>query len=334
MSRPVSCPRLEEITRIWRALRPVDRHYISAFVRDIPLLATRHVDWNFLAATIAFWNPNRAVFDILGTKLTPTIEEYRTLISRTAVTHGIMEPNFHTARPTLVSRLLGVPTTRLDAELAYSGSTEIAIEKLLFFIESRAHRVQGDFLRKDLCHALLLLIFMTLLFTRSHSLIDAALASVVLQVVGGGGYETVPEDTARIRFEHTFWEDQTPADRQSNVEQVLDAWRTVITERPYFPEHPTLDERDFQATEKYILRFYRWGPTAHEDLVNSSRVEDGGSPGATPTPNMAIQAELTHIRAERDRLHREVAKKDEHLVDQRQLLRELAQTRAELQRRD
>ncbi|XP_031379105.1 uncharacterized protein LOC116194437 [Punica granatum] len=403
------------------------------FVGDIPLLATRQVDWNFLEAAIAFWNPSRAVFDIQGTELTPNIEEYRTLIGRTAVVHGIVEPNFHTARSTLVSRLLGVPTTRLNAELAYSGSTEIAIEKLLFFIESRAHKVQGNFLRKDLCHAVLLLIFGILLFPRSHSLIDAALASVVLQMVGGRGYEvalvaetirsldrvlrtcdrrirgspmllqiwlqshanplrlvrsimyfngpesiisrllpllrveerkvsewskifreiaprgfkwraawmppgpmalrcpdfygvplmshagsttyfparvvrqlgglqTVPEDTTRTRFEHTWREDQTPADRQSNVDQILDAWRTVITELPYFPEHPTLDERDFQVTEEYILRFYRWGPAAHEDLVNSPRVGDGGSPGATPTPNMAIQAELTHLRAERDRL--------------------------------
>ncbi|PKI53608.1 hypothetical protein CRG98_025999 [Punica granatum] len=117
-------------------------------------------------------------------------------------------------------------------------------------------------------------------------------ARVVRQL---GGLQTVLEDTARTRFEHTWQEDQTPADRQSNVEQ---------------------------------------GPAAHEDLVNSPRVEDGGSPGATPTPNMAIQAELTHLRAERDRLCREVAEKDEQLVDQRQLQRELAQTRAELQRRD
>ncbi|PKI69380.1 hypothetical protein CRG98_010178 [Punica granatum] len=103
-----------------------------------------------------------------------------------------------------------------------------------------------------------------------------------------GGLQTVPEDTARTKFEHTWREDQTPADRQ----------------------------------------------TAHEDLVNSPRVEDGGSLGATPTPNMAIQAELTHLRAERDYLRRKVAKNDEQLVDQCQLQRELAQTRAELQRRD
>ncbi|PKI60444.1 hypothetical protein CRG98_019098 [Punica granatum] len=149
-----------------------------------------------------------------------------------------------------------------------------------------------------------------------------------------GGLQTIPEDTVRTRFEYTWREDQTPADRQSNVEQVLDAWRTVITERPYFSEHPTLDERDFQVTKEYILRFYRWGPAAHEDLVNSPRVGDGRSPGATPTPNMAIQAELTHLRAERDRLRREVAEKDEQLVDQRQLQRELAQTRAKLQKSD
>ncbi|PKI74254.1 hypothetical protein CRG98_005375 [Punica granatum] len=98
--------------------------------------------------------------------------------------------------------------------------------------------------------------------------------------------------------------------------------------------HPTLDERDFQAIEEYIIRFYRWGPAAHEDLVNSPRVEDGRSPGATPTPNMAIQTELTHLKAERDHLRREVAEKDEQLVDQRPLQRELAQTRAELQRCD
>ncbi|PKI64492.1 hypothetical protein CRG98_015114 [Punica granatum] len=86
------------------------------------------------------------------------------------------------------------------------------------------------------------------------------------------------------------------------------------------------------ATKEYILRFYRWGPAAHEDLVNSPRFGDGGSLGATPIPNMAIQAELTHLRAKRDRLRQEVAEKDEQLVDQRQLQRELAQARAQLQR--
>ncbi|PKI59198.1 hypothetical protein CRG98_020413 [Punica granatum] len=100
-----------------------------------------------------------------------------------------MKPNFHAARPTLVSRLLEVPTNRLGAELAYSGDMEIAIEKLLLFFEYRACRFQGDFLRKNLCHAFLLLIFKTLLFPHSRGLIDGALAKVVLQVVGGCSYE-------------------------------------------------------------------------------------------------------------------------------------------------
>ncbi|PKI30941.1 hypothetical protein CRG98_048668, partial [Punica granatum] len=67
MAHSFSCPRLdrvtpplEEIACIWTALRPVDRHYIAAFVGDVPFLATRRVDWNFLEAAIAFWNPSRA----------------------------------------------------------------------------------------------------------------------------------------------------------------------------------------------------------------------------------------------------------------------------------
>ncbi|OWM67393.1 hypothetical protein CDL15_Pgr019853 [Punica granatum] len=49
---------------------------------------------------------------------------------------------------------------------------------------------------------------------------------------------------------------------------------------------------------------------------------------------MAIQAELANLRAERDRLRREVAEKNEQLCDQHQLQKELAQARAQLQRRD
>ncbi|PKI72515.1 hypothetical protein CRG98_007118 [Punica granatum] len=74
MPHSFSCPRLdgvtpplEEIARIWTALHPVDRHYIAAFGGDIPLLATRRVDWNFLEAAITFWNLSRAVFDIQAT---------------------------------------------------------------------------------------------------------------------------------------------------------------------------------------------------------------------------------------------------------------------------
>ncbi|PKI51786.1 hypothetical protein CRG98_027834 [Punica granatum] len=48
----------------------------------------------------------------------------------------------------------------------------------------------------------------------------------------------------------------------------------------------------------------------------------------------ALQAELASLRAKRDDLRQEIAKKDEQLVDQRQLQKELAQALVELQRRD
>ncbi|OWM63021.1 hypothetical protein CDL15_Pgr026195 [Punica granatum] len=49
---------------------------------------------------------------------------------------------------------------------------------------------------------------------------------------------------------------------------------------------------------------------------------------------MATRVEITSLIAKRDHLRREVTEKDEQLVDQRQLQKELAQARAELQRRD
>ncbi|PKI59751.1 hypothetical protein CRG98_019854 [Punica granatum] len=52
--------------------------------------------------------PSYAFFNIQCTELTPTIEEYRTLIGRTTVARDIVESNFHTARPALLSHLLRI----------------------------------------------------------------------------------------------------------------------------------------------------------------------------------------------------------------------------------
>ncbi|OWM86489.1 hypothetical protein CDL15_Pgr026381 [Punica granatum] len=129
----------------------------------------------------------------------------------------------------------------------------------------------------------------------------------------------------------TFWD---PVHAVFNIQGTeLTPTMTTIIEHPYFPEHPTQDERDFQATEEYILRFYRWGPSENDDFTDTSPVESSTSSGA-PVPDMAIQAELANLRAERDRLRREVAEKNEQLGDQHQLQKELAQVRAQLQRRD
>ncbi|OWM72665.1 hypothetical protein CDL15_Pgr005254 [Punica granatum] len=89
-----------------------------------------------------------------------------------------------------------------------------------------------------------------------------------------------------------------------------------------------------QATEEYILHFYRRSSLEHEDFTGSPQFEDSTPYGAPSTSSIAVQAELTSLRSERDRLRWEVAEKDEQLIDQGQLQRELAQARAELQRRD
>ncbi|OWM90279.1 hypothetical protein CDL15_Pgr005066 [Punica granatum] len=113
--------------------------------------------------------------------------------------------------------------------------------------------------------------------------------------------QTVPEDTARTRFDHTC---------QSDIQRVLSAWRTAVTELPYFLEHLTQDERDFQAIKEYILRFYRWNSSSHEDFTGSSQPEGSTPYGAPSTSSRAVQAELTSLRSERNRLHWEVAEKD------------------------
>ncbi|PKI74801.1 hypothetical protein CRG98_004819 [Punica granatum] len=91
------------------------------------------------------------------------------------------------------------------------------------------------------------------------------------------------------RFGHIWREDQTSVDRQSDIEQVLSAWRTAVTEQPYFPEHPTQDENDFQAMEEYILRFYRWSSSAHEDFTCSPGPEGSTPYGAPSTSSMVVQ---------------------------------------------
>ncbi|OWM64679.1 hypothetical protein CDL15_Pgr013837 [Punica granatum] len=71
---------LEQISHIRTSLRQIDRDYITTFVEDVPMLSTRRVDWIFLGAAVMFWDSTHAIFDIQGVELTPTIEEYRTLI--------------------------------------------------------------------------------------------------------------------------------------------------------------------------------------------------------------------------------------------------------------
>ncbi|PKI50533.1 hypothetical protein CRG98_029087 [Punica granatum] len=134
-----------------------------------------YVEDNLDRAPVTFWDPTHAVLNIQGTELTPNIEEYRTLIGRTVVGHGIVKPNLRTTRLALVSCLLGVHRPQLHAELAYSGGTKILTTKLLRFIESQA-----------------------------PNRIDATLASVVLQVVGGHGLEVALVATTIRSLDHVM----------------------------------------------------------------------------------------------------------------------------------
>ncbi|PKI36091.1 hypothetical protein CRG98_043518 [Punica granatum] len=353
MSHSVACPRLEritppleEITQIWTTLRQVDRDYITAFIEDVPLLATRSIDWNFLEAAITFWNPDHGVFNIQGNELTPTIEEYHTLLGRTVSANDIIKPNFCTTRPTLVSRLLGVRTSHLHAELAYSGGTEIAIEKLILFIKTRACKVQGNFIRKDLCHAFLLLIFGTILFPRSRALIDATLASVVLQVAGGHGYEValVTETIRSLDRSHAYpFGLVRPVMYFANQESIISRLLPFVR-----VEERKINEW-MKIFRKMSPRSFKWraawmppGPMALKcaDFHGIPLISHAGSTTYFPSrtslgaPSVAVRIELASLRAERDSLRRQVAEKDEQLTDQRQLQKELAQARTELQKRE
>ncbi|PKI38254.1 hypothetical protein CRG98_041353 [Punica granatum] len=84
MDRPAPGLRLEAITpprqeimRIWRTLRPVDRAFIQGIIGDVVMLTETPVDWIFLRTAAEFWDPQHAVFNFQGTELAPTIEEMR-----------------------------------------------------------------------------------------------------------------------------------------------------------------------------------------------------------------------------------------------------------------
>ncbi|PKI49586.1 hypothetical protein CRG98_030023 [Punica granatum] len=173
MDRPAPGLRLEAITpprqdimRIWRTLRPVDRAFIQDIIGDMVMLTETPVDWIFLRTATEFWDLEHAVFNFQGTELAPTIEEYTVLIQRpTPTTQGIFGPNPFTTIQSQLSTLLHIPAQDIHEELHQRWD-------------------QG----RDACHGFLLLVFGTLLIPYSPNLIDGAIAQVVLQAVEGHSY--------------------------------------------------------------------------------------------------------------------------------------------------
>ncbi|PKI75868.1 hypothetical protein CRG98_003783 [Punica granatum] len=117
MDRLIPCLGLEsltppgrEITRIWRALRPIDCAFIRLIIGDLSMLAESPIDWTFLRTAIEFWDPPRAVFNFQGTKLTLTVEEYMALIQRSIPRRDIMVPNQFPVIQSQLSILLACKT--------------------------------------------------------------------------------------------------------------------------------------------------------------------------------------------------------------------------------
>ncbi|PKI72853.1 hypothetical protein CRG98_006721 [Punica granatum] len=167
----------------------------------------------------------------------PTIEEYQTLIGQTAVARGIVESNFHATRPTLVSHLFRLLTTRLCAELAYFG--ESIISRLLPLVRVDERKI-SEWVKN-------------------------------FRKIPPGGF----------KWRSAWMLPERMALRCFDFHGVL--LRTVVIERPYFPERLTQEEWDFHATEEYVLRFYQWSPPTHEELLKPPH-DEGGTQSGAPLP--------------------------------------------------
>ncbi|OWM65544.1 hypothetical protein CDL15_Pgr023814 [Punica granatum] len=65
----------QEIIRIRRTFRTVDRAFIHLIIGDLVRLVECPVDWIFLRTAAEFWDPQHAVFNFQGIELTPTVKE-------------------------------------------------------------------------------------------------------------------------------------------------------------------------------------------------------------------------------------------------------------------
>ncbi|PKI77648.1 hypothetical protein CRG98_001986 [Punica granatum] len=163
-----------DITRLWSTFHPVDRAFLRLIIGDLLLLADSPIDWTLLRTGISFWDTQRAVFDLQGTKLAPTVEEYTALIQRPMPTRNIVVPNQFDTIQSRLAILLGLRD-----------------EEIRHFIHIHALRTMGESYQRDAFHGFLLFIFETIMFPYSSNLIDGALAQVILQVVGGHSYVEV-----------------------------------------------------------------------------------------------------------------------------------------------
>ncbi|PKI39021.1 hypothetical protein CRG98_040587 [Punica granatum] len=207
--------------------------------------------------------------------------------------------------------------------------------------------------RKDVrtCHGFLLLVFGTVLFPNALTLVDGALAHVILQVVEGRSY--VEALVAETLSWGAPWHPGGPMATgcpaitglplisqygctlvfPDRVIRQLGGLQDVPVEGNrapyhidlYFPEHPTNEERAYKATSSYVAQFHLQHP-ASIPRVQTAALE------VETSNQVARRMELQSIWEELDRLHQEIAEVGTKLTDRRELQRGIAQARARARR--
>ncbi|PKI58387.1 hypothetical protein CRG98_021205 [Punica granatum] len=282
-------PLRQEIMRIWRTLRLVDRAFIQGIIRDMVMFTETPVDWIFLRSAIEFWDPEHAVFNFQGTELAPTIEEYAALIQRpTSTTQGIFVPN--------------------------------PIAWLSDWTLLRALTPSTASYQRDECHGFLLLVFGTLMFPYSPKLIDGAIAQVVLQAVGGHSYvEALLAETVRS----LDYVREVRRGRMRGSPHLLQIWLLAHV-RPFCSSHPFSYITDKRSL---IERLGSTSPQLSQ-TTPTPRAIPTPAPEIESCTQAAMLAELRAIREERDRLRCELVDSRVEVADYRELQMELARARA------
>ncbi|PKI75830.1 hypothetical protein CRG98_003745 [Punica granatum] len=312
MDRPAPGLRLEAITpprqeimRIWRTFRPVDRSFIQGIIGDVVMLIETPVDWIFLRTAAEFWDPQHAVFNLQGTEVAPTIEEYTALVQRpTPTTQGIFVPNPFEVIRSQLSTLLGIPVQEVHQELHQGWDHGVRIAWLSDWTLLRALTPSTGSYQRDACHGFLLLIFGTLLFPYAPNLIDRAIAQVVLQAVGGHSYvEALLAET----IQSLDYVREVRRCRMKGSPHLLQVWLLAHI-RPFCSSHAfsyIADERSL--IERLLLWVARWnldGPMIMgcSRIVGVPLLSHLGSTLIFPVRVIRQLGGLQDIPAEADRL--------------------------------
>ncbi|PKI42338.1 hypothetical protein CRG98_037257 [Punica granatum] len=311
-------PPRQDIMRIWRTLRPVDRAFIQGIIGDVVMFTETPVDWIFLRTTIEFWDPEHAVFNFQGMELALTIEEYTALIQRpTSTTQGIFVPN-----PFAIWLLAHVRPFCSSHPFSYIMDERSLIERLVPVIPPPKHSF-SEWRRfwRELTPARFLWVTRWNpggpMITGCPGIAGVPLLShlgstlvfpgrVIRQL---GGLQDIPAEADRLPY-RIQWADSTstaPA-RFLQIREIHHQRDTSTIQRLYFPEHLIDEERALSATSAYVAQFYLQGSTSPQ------RSQTIPTPRVTPTPALeaesstqaAMRAELRAIREERDRLRCEL----------------------------